>query len=138
MGPERQQLTRRFKEHFRHMNDEELSEQLPVDDAGRVTSIGGFLHESGRCRPCRYLLTGTQCIKGMRCGFCHYPHDPFPASVVDTDMGSLRRSHTRPCKTQQDKYRKHVERVEELIRADPWNFDPTSVHFPSKIGRAHV
>jgi len=86
LGPERQQLTRRLRQHFIHINDAELTKLLPQDDAGRVTSIGGLLHESGRCRPCRDLLAGQVCGKGMRCGFCHYPHEPAPTSVVHMDM----------------------------------------------------
>lgn len=133
MGPQRQQLIRRLKEHFIDVDDEELRKLLPRGDEDGETSIGSLLHESGRCRPCRDLLVGQVCFRGMRCGFCHYPHDPFPASVVDTDIGDRRRSHTRPCKGQQNKYRKHVERVEEQIRADPWSFDPSTVYLPPNI-----
>merc|ERR1712079_876834 len=133
MGPQRQQLIRRLKERFVDVDDEELRKLLPRDEADRETSIGGLLHESGRCRPCRNMLAGQVCGKGMRCGFCHYPHDPVPASVVNADIGDRRRSGTRPCKTQRDKYRKHVEKIEEQIRADPWNFDPGTVYLPPNI-----
>lgn len=133
MGPQRQQLIRRLKEHFIDTDDEELRKQLPRDEDNAATSIGSLLHESGRCRPCRDLLVGTICFRGMRCGFCHFPHDPFPASVVDTNSGDRRRTHTRPCKGQQNKYRKHVERVEEQIRVDPWSFDPETVYLPPNI-----
>jgi len=133
MGPQRQQLIRKLKEHFIDVDDDELRKLLPSDDADRETSIGSLFHDSGRCRPCRNMLAGQVCSKGIRCGFCHYPHDQVPASAVDTDFSDRRRSGTRPCKTQRDKYRKHVERIEEQIRANPWSFDTATVHLPPNI-----
>merc|ERR1712008_178499 len=140
MGPERQQLTRRLREHFVDVSEEGLRKVLPRDDAGRVTSIGGVLHESGSCRPCRNMLAGKGCDKGMRCCFCHYPHDPVPPSVAEMDPGDQSRTLTRPCKAQREKYRKLGTKMEEQIRADPWSFDPNTVDLPSSIfgGRPEV
>merc|ERR1712008_566480 len=108
--------------------------------AGRVTSIGGVLHESGRCRPCRDMLTGKECVKGMRCCFCHYPHDPVSPGVVEMDLGNQNNLNLRPCKAQREKYRKLVAKVEEQIRLDPWGFDPNTQVLPSSIfeGRPEV
>jgi len=113
---------------------------LPRDDAGRMTSIGGLLHASGRCRPCRDMIAGHVCGKGMRCCFCHYPHDPIPRSVVDMDVGDQRRGGARPCKSQREEYRRYVAEIEERIHTDPWSFDPTTLALPPRIfdGRPEV
>eukprot|EP00913_Durusdinium_trenchii_P010827 g10156.t1 len=54
---------------------EELA-QVPLDEAGELTSIGSILHGSGECRPCAFLGSERRpCTKGVACVFCHFPHD---------------------------------------------------------------
>jgi len=141
LGPERQKLTRKLKQQFLHVNDKEILKLLPRDNAGGVTSIGGLLHESRTCRPCRAIVAGQLCRSGMRCGFCHYPHDSaIAAKVAEMDTGDAKRAGSRPCKAQRDKYRKYVKKIEDEICADPWGFDPTTIDFPPTIfdGRPEV
>jgi len=141
MGPERQVFVRRLKEHFMDVSDQELRRLLPRDDQDSVTSIGGLLHESERCRPCRNLAAGQPCSRGIRCGFCHFPHVVVPSGVVEGAAPSGRkRSDARPGKAQRDKYRKHVESIEVQIRENPWTFDVSEVALPASIfeGRPEV
>ncbi|CAK9021952.1 unnamed protein product [Durusdinium trenchii] len=54
---------------------EELA-QVPLDEAGELTSIGSILHGSGECRPCAFLGSERRpCTEGVACVFCHFPHD---------------------------------------------------------------
>jgi len=127
VGPQRQQLIQRFEEHFIDVDDDELRSLLPRDEADRETSIGALLHESRRCAPCRIIRAGKTCIFGLKCGFCHFPHDPVPVDTVTGDQWSGK----RPCRTERDMYRRQLERIDAHIRADPWNFAPAAVQMPS-------
>jgi len=142
MGPERQRFVRRLKDHFASVDDQALRGMVPRDADDRLTSIGALLHLSGTCRPCRNLLGQRECSQGIRCGFCHFPHDQVPSARLDTDAADAceRRAGARPCKSQRDKYRKFLAQMEATIAADPWNFDPAAVQLPPSIfdGRPEV
>jgi len=144
MGPERQQLLRRLRKHFKAVGNEQLAEVLPRDELGRGTSIGSLLHRYGTCKPCRNIVSSPTCSDGLRCCFCHLPHTFIPAEMVSsaTDehgMNDTRRPG-RPSQSQRDKYRRVVDKVEAQIRRDPFGWTPDGVNLPDEIfnGRADL
>jgi len=127
MGPERQQLYRRLRKHFNQTSDRELAATLPKDDLGWPTSIGSLLHQSGTCKACRNIVAMRHCKDGMRCVFCHIPHDStemVSSALVDSTAADARRGGFRPAKSQRDKYKRQVERVEQVILEDPFGWTP--------------
>merc|ERR1712129_479954 len=89
--------------------------------------IGSVLHASGECRPCRNIVAKQPCGDGIRCCFCHLPHEGFSA-IVDSEVnadGHQGGKQVRTCKAQRQRYQKLVGRMETAIRADPfgWNID---------------
>merc|ERR1712129_48729 len=112
------------------MDTQQLEENLPKGPTGEVTSMGSVLHASGRCRPCRYIVAAKPCSMGMRCSYCHLPHESTDGDgddrdeecrvEDDRDEGTTGR---RPSKAQRLRYRRLVEEMETEIRADPfgWN-----------------
>jgi len=128
LGPERQQVTHKLRQRFMDVNDKYILQRLPRDNGGRV------LHESGTHRICRAMVAGQLCSNGMRYGFCHYPRDIGLADVVvKTGAGDKKQGGTRLCKAKRDMCKKYVQRMTDQICADPWSFDPTTVHLPPKI-----
>jgi len=47
---------------------------LPLDDEGRVTSLGSQTHKSGTCKPCAYWFKRA-CKHGVACYNCHIAHE---------------------------------------------------------------
>lgn len=135
MGPERQQLLRRLRKHFKGISDRQLAGILPRDERGRSSSIGSLLHRLGTCKPCRNMVAKPQCSDGLRCCFCHLPHNfmssaPAEEGIEGTDM---RRPGFRPCKNQRAQYRKVVEDFEAEICRDPFAWSPDSVDLPDEV-----
>eukprot|EP00929_Paragymnodinium_shiwhaense_P003252 TRINITY_DN103691_c0_g1_i1.p1 TRINITY_DN103691_c0_g1~~TRINITY_DN103691_c0_g1_i1.p1 ORF type:complete len:231 (-),score=33.08 TRINITY_DN103691_c0_g1_i1:76-768(-) len=56
------------------MTDEELTPLIPVFD-GKLSSIGAMLHAQDKCKACVHSLMAKGCVNGIRCKFCHGPHD---------------------------------------------------------------
>ncbi|CAE7716834.1 unnamed protein product [Symbiodinium pilosum] len=50
-----------------------LAEQVPMDVAGKPTSVGSNNHPEA-CLPCVFFVTKCGCSRGVRCEFCHFPH----------------------------------------------------------------
>jgi len=54
---------------------ESVLARVPLDEAGRPTSLGSELHAVSECRPCAFLGSDQRpCQNGVRCMFCHFPH----------------------------------------------------------------
>lgn len=54
---------------------ESVLARVPLDEAGRPTSLGSELHAVNECRPCAFLGSDQRpCQNGVRCMFCHFPH----------------------------------------------------------------
>jgi len=138
-GPERQQLLRKLRKQFKGVRDEQLAQQLPMDEFRRATSIGSLLHAAGQCNPCRNFVASRDCSEGLRCCFCHLPHEYAPTAVVgsakktgDAEAQS-KQPGTRPCKSARDKYRRLAAKVEDRIRDDPFGWTPDSLDLPQQI-----
>ncbi|CAE7445809.1 CCB1, partial [Symbiodinium necroappetens] len=59
----------------RELSDEALR-LVPLDEDGRMTSIGSTLHAEGECRPCAFLSSIRRpCRNGAACLFCHFSHE---------------------------------------------------------------
>lgn len=83
--------------------------KIPVDEFGRLTSIGSMTHISGECKPCLFVHTVGGCQGGLLCEFCHFSHK--------------RKAKPRPCKGKRDRYRKLLAKLEKTIEEnlDTWN-----------------
>lgn len=42
--------------------------------SGAYASVGSAAHADNTCKPCVFLYNGM-CLKGVKCQFCHIPHD---------------------------------------------------------------
>lgn len=50
--------------------------------------IGNALHESGQCRPCRFVASVGGCNNGRDCVFCHHPdHSPYETTCHRPSKG---------------------------------------------------
>ncbi|CAE7359763.1 CCB1 [Symbiodinium sp. CCMP2456] len=59
----------------RELSDEALR-LVPLDEDGKMTSIGSTLHAEGECRPCAFLSSIRRpCRNGAACLFCHFSHE---------------------------------------------------------------
>eukprot|EP00439_Symbiodinium_sp_Y106_P051999 s4263_g6.t4 len=59
----------------RELSDEALR-LVPLDEDGKLTSIGSTLHAEGECRPCAFLSSIRRpCRNGAACLFCHFSHE---------------------------------------------------------------
>lgn len=72
-------------EHTEHqknaLSEEELTEDvlklIPKSAEGEMLSYGSIKHESGTCKPCVFFRHPRKgCHNGVRCLFCHFPHEP--------------------------------------------------------------
>lgn len=52
----------------------DILNNLPKDEAGRLTSLGSVPHEDGHCKPCAYWFKGL-CKNGVACHNCHLVHE---------------------------------------------------------------
>lgn len=52
----------------------DILNNLPKDQAGRLTSLGSVLHEDGQCKPCAYWFKSL-CKNGVACHNCHLVHE---------------------------------------------------------------
>eukprot|EP00746_Dinoflagellata_sp_MGD_P142864 gnl/MRDRNA2_/MRDRNA2_75771_c0_seq1.p1 gnl/MRDRNA2_/MRDRNA2_75771_c0~~gnl/MRDRNA2_/MRDRNA2_75771_c0_seq1.p1 ORF type:complete len:248 (+),score=56.59 gnl/MRDRNA2_/MRDRNA2_75771_c0_seq1:2-745(+) len=52
----------------------ELYPFIPLDDEGKVTSLGSILHAEHICKPCSFWKNG-KCKKDDLCVYCHIEHD---------------------------------------------------------------
>lgn len=58
------------------LTDEILS-QIPKSPEGELLSYGSIKHESATCKPCVFFRHPRKgCHNGVRCLFCHFPHEP--------------------------------------------------------------
>jgi hypothetical protein len=58
-----------------HFPDVDLQQYVPRDPAtGELTSLGSVRHLIGDCQRC-YFIIRNSCRKGMKCLYCHAPHD---------------------------------------------------------------
>lgn len=57
------------------MPDAELDRVLPRMGNDTRTSIGTVLHASQKCTPCNFEVAGATCKQGVRCRYCHAPHE---------------------------------------------------------------
>lgn len=46
---------------------------IPINDEGKVSSIGSIGHAAGECSPCLFWLKKS-CGKGIHCQYCHIRH----------------------------------------------------------------
>lgn len=97
---------------------------IPLDAAGRQTSLGSVAHVAGECKPCLFINTKMGCQNGTNCQFCHFPHK--------------RQNKLRPCKGKRDRYRQLVARMEQMIECDPDGFDDKQLNLPPSIAGNHV
>jgi len=75
---------------------------IPVDEAGKLTSIGTARHVGGDCQPCVFWFRGD-CTRGLKCDHCHVVHP------------GQKRKRIRPSKATRD-WRRQREQV--LMGAD--------------------
>lgn len=67
---------------------------VPLDDSGRITSIGSVVHAQGICRPCVYARSARGCKFGIACEFCHFVSEHYLVP------------RARPCKQKRDRIKK--------------------------------
>merc|ERR1712176_548806 len=94
-----------FTEQELAEQDQEALKGIPLGEDGQPTSLGSINHDTGTCKPCLFSNSKTGCQNGRMCQFCHFPHK--------------RKDKPRPCKGKRERYRKLIQRMEDLIEADP-------------------
>lgn len=106
---------------YREVPDE-LLKQVPYDEDGNQTSIGSIGHYENKCeRPCTFVHLEFGCRNGVRCEFCHFPHD------------KAKKKRNQPCKAQRNRYRMHQERLLAELERAPHTFDVDRVELPECI-----
>jgi len=130
-------LQKLLRERFRCMSEATLLTKLPLTKSGKPSSMGTLLHASGRCRPCRHMLTSHSCPNGMRCLFCHQEHTALEQLVEHDDLkqnGDVGKpSRFRPSKAKRDNYKELVKELEDDIQRDPFGWSMDSVVIPPAI-----
>jgi len=103
--------------------DERDVERSQEDNSDVEKPVGSSLHPSGRCKPCRFVLTRRGCTSGDDCKFCHLPHD----------VGEIPKRKARPGKTTRDSFKKFCAKQKAEIAHNPLTFDPSMVKVPHYI-----
>jgi len=96
--------------------------QVPIDDEGRLTSLGSSKHLEGKCQPCAFcdvvgspvalgVGSAAECAAGILCRYCHFPHTSRP------------KVRLRPCKGRRERYRKVLTDLKPKIEEHPEKFD---------------
>eukprot|EP00440_Ansanella_granifera_P014056 gb/GFBE01015273.1/.p1 GENE.gb/GFBE01015273.1/~~gb/GFBE01015273.1/.p1 ORF type:complete len:161 (+),score=29.44 gb/GFBE01015273.1/:1-483(+) len=81
------------EEYERQMSAEELKEleaKVPRTELGEYTSLGSRAHP--HCNPCVFHAHSKMtCSQGLKCGYCHFPHQDFIKSLTKrlTSKGRL-------------------------------------------------
>lgn len=130
-------MAKQLRERYETTSDAALEQLIPKGPTGSITSIGSLLHAEGNCRPCRMMMTGESCKYGIRCSYCHLPHEKLQNALRST-LSSLRtgdentelKCEGRPSKEKRDRYNKFVKRVEEQIEANPFGFNIDAIELP--------
>ena len=124
--PSHGKMSDRLQAAYEGFDDEQLLGMLPKGPAGEATSIGSVLHDTAQCQPCRSVVAGRPCFRGIRCPFCHMAHTRHSEDVNQEGP-------PRPSRDQRRRYNNLVERVQAQIRADPRGFDLNSVEIPPNV-----
>lgn len=146
------ELRLRCRNRFCGMSDVSIAAAVPPMPSGEPSSMGSVFHASGQCRPCRHILVNKLCRDGLKCIFCHLPHNTVTQQVaasfacLDEEDGLDDEGHNsdgrggrfRPCKAKRNHYRKAVKKIEEEVMHDPWGFDMESVRVPPRIEKNPV
>jgi len=96
--------------------------QVPIDDEGRLTSLGSSKHLEGKCQPCAFcdvvgspvalgVGSAAECAAGILCRYCHFPHTSRP------------KVRLRPCKGRRERYRQVLTDLKPKIEEHPEKFD---------------
>nr|PVC53987.1 hypothetical protein MACL_00003394 [Theileria orientalis] len=65
----------KYNQERAHSDATHSNECIPLDDNGKLTSIGSVRHLIGDCKPCAFNRHHTKtCMNGIRCNFCHFDH----------------------------------------------------------------
>jgi len=101
-------------------DSESLLPQVPCDEYGQQMSIGSIGHENGMCgSPCVFSSREKGCMKGVRCEYCHFPHE--------------KKSRMQPCKGRRIRNRDQKERLMDELDRSPETFDVKTLQLPSSI-----
>jgi len=76
---------------------------------------GQWLHEQGKCKPCRYWASYRGCRAQADCAFCHMPHDT---------------NRSRPSKTARNKCKRLVTSIDLSSREAVGAMDALAEHTP--------
>lgn len=86
---------------------------IPLDEHGRLTSIGSTHHRWGSCKnPCFFVHRKVGCHKGVFCEFCHFSHP--------------RRKQPHPCKLRREYLRElgfSIRRRPTIDQVEAVSFD---------------
>lgn len=85
-------------------DEEEQGQPMFFVGTSALASIGSAEHSQGTCKPCRFMHTPAGCKSGELCTFCHLEHDKLGA---------------RPSLAKRKKYKKIVERLEQISQRNP-------------------
>eukprot|EP00928_Gymnodinium_smaydae_P014087 TRINITY_DN15103_c0_g1_i1.p1 TRINITY_DN15103_c0_g1~~TRINITY_DN15103_c0_g1_i1.p1 ORF type:complete len:230 (+),score=33.81 TRINITY_DN15103_c0_g1_i1:55-690(+) len=85
--------------HDLHAADD-CSAPLPLDtteflSAGSFLNEGSAFHGVGTCIPCKFLLTTLGCNIGLRCSFCHHPHEGITRNTLRKRLKSAKKEFGR-------------------------------------------
>jgi len=95
--------------------------KVPLDSAGRLSSIGSIGHSTGACRICTFVTRKSGCVNGIDCTFCHLRH-----------LQPQRRLLSRACKGKRNRYKKLIAKmVSELAVHE--TFDVDKVELPQSV-----
>jgi len=101
---------------------DEVLATVPLDDEGRLTSLGSSKHLVGKCQPCAFcdvvgspladgVGTAAECSSGIFCRYCHFQHASRP------------KVRLRPCKGRRERYRQVLTDLKPKIEEHPEKFD---------------
>lgn len=121
----RERSPRVARDHPKPKNPGNITEDVdpadvPCDSDGEPTSIGSRPHPDN-CVPCCFMSRKDGCLNGIKCNFCHFPHD------------YKKPKKHRPCKGQRLRHDRQISSLREALLRSPETFDPETVELPPSI-----
>eukprot|EP00928_Gymnodinium_smaydae_P050697 TRINITY_DN3425_c0_g1_i2.p1 TRINITY_DN3425_c0_g1~~TRINITY_DN3425_c0_g1_i2.p1 ORF type:complete len:195 (+),score=14.66 TRINITY_DN3425_c0_g1_i2:109-693(+) len=75
-----------------------------ISDTTEFLNVGSGLHQYGTCIPCKMFLAKRGCNIGLKCSFCHYPHEGITRNTLRKRLRAIKKRHHLSEQSERNRY----------------------------------